>query len=66
MNLVNTGNVSLRGGADGRLTYCQNNRTRMLASQYHFRHLQMYSRGETGGEGKLWPGSNILEKNKIK
>lgn len=58
MNLVNTGNVSLRGGADGRLRYCEDNIALMFALQYHFRHLQMCSGGEMGG-GELRPGFNI-------
>lgn len=58
MNLVNTGNVSLRGGADGRLRYYEDNLALMFALQYHFRYLQMCSGGETG-VGELRPGSTI-------
>lgn len=59
MNLGNTGNVDVVGGADGRLGIVKNNIGHMFASQYHFRHLQMYSGGRNGRVGKLRPGSNI-------
>lgn len=54
MNLMIIRNVSLRGGADGRLRCCENSIALIFASQYHFKHLKMYSSGkrQRGGEGR--------------